>query len=59
MKQNKILIMLTEEEWVEVMKLVDAKSENGYTARNMYNDLKDKMLFQWGIGEEENAKKNK
>ena len=51
--------MLTEEEWVEVMKLVDAKSENGYTARNMYNDLKDKMLFQWGIGEEENAKKNK
>lgn len=44
-----ILIQLTEEEWIEVIKLVDAKSLNGYTENNIYNDLKNKMLFQLGM----------
>ena len=46
---KKILIQLTEEEWIEVIKLVDSKSLNGYTKSNIYNDLKNKMLFQLGI----------
>lgn len=44
-------IELTEEEWIEVIKLVDERSENGFTARNKYNDLKDKMLWQFQFKE--------
>ena len=44
-----IAIQLTEEEWIEVIKLVDSKSLNGYTENNIYNDLKTKMLFQLGM----------
>jgi hypothetical protein len=46
---KRILIELSEDEWIEVIKLVDAKSLNGFTDRNRYNDLKDKMLFQFNI----------
>jgi hypothetical protein len=46
---KRIIIEMTKEEWIEVIKLVDAKSANGFTERNQYNDLKDKMLWQFGI----------
>jgi hypothetical protein len=44
-----MIIKLTQEEWIEVIKLVDAKSLDGFTESNKYNDLKTKMLFQFGI----------
>ena len=49
MENNKIVIVLTKKQWIEVIKLVDAKSLNGFTERNEYNDLKDLMLFQFGM----------
>jgi len=45
---NKINIILSEEDWIEVIKLVEAKSEGGWTSRNKYDDIKDMMLWQLG-----------
>lgn len=46
-----MIIQLTKEEWIEVIKLVDAKSTGGYDIdkQNKYDEIKTKMLFQFGM----------
>jgi hypothetical protein len=44
-----MIINLTKEEWIEVIRLVDEKALNGFTEHNKYNDLKTKMLWQFGM----------
>ena len=43
---------LTEEEWIEVIKLVEQKSTPEYDLKNWnkFNEIKTKMLFQFGMG---------
>lgn len=50
----KMIIDLTEKEWIEVMKLVKQKS-NGHFAdvQNEYDIIKTKMLWQFGIQKNE------
>ena len=50
-KGDKMIIELTEKEWVEVIKLVDQKATGSYIVdeQNQYDDLKVKMLFQYGM----------
>jgi len=46
-----MIIELSEEEWIEVIKLVDMRATGSYTVseQNIYDDLKTKMLFQFGM----------
>lgn len=46
-----MIIELTEKEWIEVIKLVNRESVGGYDVNklNIYDNLKTKMLFQFGI----------
>ena len=48
---KKIIIELTEEEWIEVIKLVDQRSGDNWdsTKWNRFNEIKTKMLFQFGM----------
>jgi len=49
-----MIIELSEKEWIEVIKLVDQKSTGSYivSEQNNYDELKTKMLFQFGIQKE-------
>lgn len=49
-----MIIELSEKEWIEVIKLVDQNSTGSYivSEQNKYDDLKTKMLFQFGIQKE-------
>lgn len=49
-----MIIELTEKEWIEVIKLVDEKSNFNFDDWNKYNDIKSKMIFQFNI-QKENA----
>jgi hypothetical protein len=46
-----MIIELSEKEWIEVIKLVDSKATGSYMVgdQNQYDDLKTKMLFQFGM----------
>ena len=47
---KKIIIELTEEEWIEVIKLVDKKSAGHFSDnQNEYDAIKTRMLFQFGM----------
>jgi len=52
MMGKKILISLLEEDWVEVIKLVEQKSAPEYDIDNWnnFNKIKTQMLFQFGMG---------
>ena len=49
-----MIIELTEKEWIEVIKLVEQKS-NGHFAEewNEYDKIKTKMLWQFGMEKNE------
>lgn len=48
---KRIIIELTKEEWIEVIKLVEQKSNPEFDVKNWnkYNEIKTKMLFQFGM----------
>jgi len=47
--QQKVIIQLTEEEWIKVIELVEQKCSPGYDTDkwNEFNGIKIKMLFQF------------
>lgn len=47
----KVIIELTEDEWIEVIKLVEQKCGPEYEVNkwNKFNEIKTKMLFQFGM----------
>ena len=50
---NDILIILTEEEWIKVIQLVEQKSAGHFANnQNEYDAIKTKMLFQLRYGKD-------